>query len=97
MDFLRATAVTQGWSEYRNYSQHRKLALEKTFSCRFCGNTNLRPFDHRSDALAIELSPLHSDCCHVNVQRTLTGGGLMDISREKEIGEGGGRLIFRMT
>ena len=26
---LRATAVTRGWNEYRNKSQHRKLALEK--------------------------------------------------------------------
>ena len=29
-DFLRATAVTRGWNEYRNKSQHRKLTLEKT-------------------------------------------------------------------
>ena len=27
--FLRATAVTRGWNEYRNKSQHRKLTLEK--------------------------------------------------------------------
>ena len=26
---LRATAVTRGWSGYRNKSQHRKLTLEK--------------------------------------------------------------------
>ena len=26
---LRATAVTRGWNEYRNKSQHRKLTLEK--------------------------------------------------------------------
>ena len=28
-DFLRATAVTRVWNEYRNKSQHRKLTLEK--------------------------------------------------------------------
>ena len=28
-DFLRATAVTRGWNEYRNKSQHRKSTLEK--------------------------------------------------------------------
>ena len=28
-DLLRATAVTQRWSGYRNKSQHRKLTLEK--------------------------------------------------------------------
>ena len=29
-DLLRATAVKWGWNEYRNKSQHRKLALENT-------------------------------------------------------------------
>ena len=28
-DLLRATAVTWGWNEYRNKSQHRKLTLER--------------------------------------------------------------------
>ena len=28
-NLLRATAVTRGWSGYRNKSQHRKLTLEK--------------------------------------------------------------------
>ena len=28
-DLLRAIAVTRGWNEYRNKSQHRKLTLEK--------------------------------------------------------------------
>ena len=28
-DLLRATAVTRGWNEYRNKSQHRKSTLEK--------------------------------------------------------------------
>ena len=28
-DLLRATAVTQGWNEYRNKRQHRKVSLEK--------------------------------------------------------------------
>ena len=28
-DLLRATAVTQGWNEYQNNSQHRRLTQEK--------------------------------------------------------------------
>ena len=28
-DLLHATVVTRGWNGYRNYSQHRKLTLEK--------------------------------------------------------------------
>ena len=28
-DLLRATAVTRGWSEYQNKSQHRKSTLEE--------------------------------------------------------------------
>ena len=28
-NLLRVTAVTRGWNEYRNKSQHRKLTLEK--------------------------------------------------------------------
>ena len=28
-DLLHATAVTHGWNDYRNKSQHRKLTLEK--------------------------------------------------------------------
>ena len=31
-DLLRVTAVTRGWNEYRNKSQHRKSTLEKKTS-----------------------------------------------------------------
>ena len=47
-DLLRTTAVTRGWHEYRNKSQHR-VDLEK--------KTLPRPFNHESDALTTELSP----------------------------------------
>ena len=50
-DLLRATAVTQVWNGYRNKSQHRKLTLEKR-------DSNPGHFDHESDALTTELSPL---------------------------------------
>ena len=51
---LRAVAVTWGtWNGYPNKSQYRK------FSRRSCGDSNPRPFYHKSDALTTVLSPLH--------------------------------------
>ena len=57
-DLLRATAVTRGWNGYRNKSQHRKSTLVKRkFSRSSCRDSNPRPFNHESGALAAELSP----------------------------------------
>ena len=56
-DLLRATAVTRGWNGYRNKSQHRRSTLEKKISRRSCRDSNLRPFNHESDAVTTELSP----------------------------------------
>ena len=61
LDLLRATAVTRGRNGYRNKSQHRKLTLEKKFSRRSCRDSNPGPFNHESDALTTELSPLPTE------------------------------------
>ena len=60
-DLLRATAVTRGRNGYRNKSQHRTLTLEKKFSRRSCRDSNPGPFNHESDALTTELSPLPTE------------------------------------
>ena len=65
-DLLPATAVTQGWSEYRNKSQHRKVTLDlKKFSRRSCRDSNPRPFHDESGALTTQLSPLPKTVCAV--------------------------------
>ena len=58
---VRATAVTRTWNRYRrNKSQHRTLTPgeENSPTAPQCTDSNLRPFDHKSGALTIELSPL---------------------------------------
>ena len=60
-DLLRATAVTQGWSGYRNKSQHKKLTLEKKIIPPFM--PELEPWTfrsrvRRSNHWAIHASPL---------------------------------------
>ena len=55
-DLLRDTAVTRGWNGYRDKSQHRKISLEKKILSPLLPG----PFDHESDALTTELSPLSS-------------------------------------
>ena len=58
-DLLRATAVTRGWSGYRNKSQHRKLTPEKKIiSRRSCRDSNPRPFDQEPGAVPTELPQL---------------------------------------
>ena len=57
-DLLRATAVTRGWNGYQNKSQHKKLTLEEKIIHRSCRDSNPGPFNHGSDALTTELSPL---------------------------------------
>ena len=53
---VRAFAVTG----YRNNSQHRKLTLEKRFSCCSSQDSNSRIFDPDPGALTTELSPFPS-------------------------------------
>ena len=60
-DLSRATAVTRGRNGYWNKSQHRKSTLEKKISYCSCRDSNPGPFDHESEALITELSPL-LDC-----------------------------------
>ena len=55
-DLLHAAAVTRGWNGYRNKSQHRKLTLDQKISRCSCRDSNPRPFNHESGALATELS-----------------------------------------
>ena len=57
-DLLRAAAVTQTAHGGGNNSQHRKLTLEKKNIPGSCRDSNQGPFDHESDALTTELSPL---------------------------------------
>ena len=52
-DLFRAAAVTRGWNEHRNKSQHRRLTVEKKILPRL-----LPGLDHKSCALTAELSPL---------------------------------------
>ena len=59
-DLLRATVVTRGWNGYRNKSQHRKSTLEKKIFPPFNRDSNPRPFNHESGALATELSPIEA-------------------------------------
>ena len=57
--FYVATAVTRRWNGYRNKSQHRKLTLEKKIlPALLPGLEPAGTFDHESDALTSELSPL---------------------------------------
>ena len=58
LNLFRATAVTRGWNEYQNKSQHGKLPLEKKILAAPGGDLNPRPFDHESGALRAELPPL---------------------------------------
>ena len=60
-DLLRTTAVTRGWNGTK-MSQHRKLTLEIKFFRRSCWDSNPRSFDHESEALTAELSPLRKVC-----------------------------------
>ena len=53
---LRATVVTRVWNRYRNKSQHSKLTLEENILPPLLPG----PFDHESDALTTEISPLPS-------------------------------------
>ena len=55
---LRATALTPGWNGYPNKSQHTKLIIEKKILPPLLRDSNPGPFDHESDALTTELSPL---------------------------------------
>ena len=62
-DLLRATAVTQGWNEYRNKSQHRKLTLRLTslpLTSSVCPcRTHILTFD----ILSVSALPLTSSVC----------------------------------
>ena len=71
---LRATAVTRGWNGYQNKSQHRKLTLEKKFSCCSSRDLNPQPFDHECGALTTELSPLPA-----GVKNITTGLAVLEI------------------
>ena len=56
-DLLRATAVTWGWSGYRNKIQHTKIKKgwpwRRKISHRSCQGLNQRAFDHDSGALPL--------------------------------------------
>ena len=58
-DFLRATAVTRGWSAYRGKSQHKKLIPpEKKILPPLLSGLEPRPFDLESGALPASHSSL---------------------------------------
>ena len=57
-EILCVSAVTRRCNEYRNKSQHRKLTREKNILPPSCRESNPGPFDHESDAVITELSPL---------------------------------------
>ena len=63
LDILRATAVTLGWNVYRNKSQHSNLTLEKKILPPLQSGEFPEPFDHESDVLTTELSPLPESGC----------------------------------
>ena len=55
--FCDATAVTRGWNEDRNKSQHRSWPWRQKKYHHFCWDLNPRPFNHKSGAVSTELSP----------------------------------------
>ena len=50
-ELLGATAITRGWSGYRNRSQHRNWPWRNKFSRRSCRGSNPRPFDQELGTL----------------------------------------------
>ena len=61
-DLLRATAVTRGGTDTKIRVSIESWPGRRKFTRRFRRDSNPWPFDHESDALTIELSPLPT--CH---------------------------------
>ena len=59
-DLLRATAVTRERNGYQHKSSQKTDPGEEKSPATSCGDSNPGPFDHESDALTTELSPLPS-------------------------------------
>ena len=57
-DFLRASAVTRRWNGYRNKIQRRKLTLQEKILPPLLPGLEPGTFNHESDALTTDLSPL---------------------------------------
>ena len=57
-DLLRATAVTRGGTDTEIRVSTESWPSGRKFSRRSCRDSNPGPFDHESDALITELSPL---------------------------------------
>ena len=72
IDLLHATAVTRGWSEHRNKSQHRKLTMEKKILPPLAFLPRLKPetFRSRVQNFTTELFPLPA--CH-HRSKSVTG------------------------
>ena len=62
-DLLHATAVTRGWNEHRNKSQHRKQTLDKKILHPFLHALEPGTLDHEPSALTTE-PPLLPIPCH---------------------------------
>ena len=61
-DFLRATAVTRAWNGYPiSVSTESLWPWTRKFSRRSYRDSNPGPFNHESDALTTELSPLPNE------------------------------------
>ena len=57
-DLLRVTAVTRGGTDTKIRVSTENWPWRRKFSRRSCRDSNPGPFDHESDALTTELSPL---------------------------------------
>ena len=55
--FVRATAVTRGWTDAEIRVRTESWAWRRNFSRRCSPDSNPRPFDHESGVLTTELSP----------------------------------------
>ena len=63
MDLLHDTAVTRGGMDTELRVSTESLPWRIKFTCHFCRDSNLWPFDHESSTPATELSPLSAIWC----------------------------------